>query len=307
VPLIAAHPTYGDLFQSAFGDPAITGERIALAIATYERTLVGNQTPWDRFVAGDNTAMTPGQTQGWNFFRASPCAACHTPPQFTNATYRNIGVRPSSDDTGREEVTGLASDAGKFKVPTLRGVGLKLTYMHNGVFSNLQDVVAHYRPNNPDIFRDNIDPILPVGVPPQVGPALIDFMANALTDPRVAAQTFPFDQPALHAGDLPQLSFDADKTTLRWPALSGVPSYVMYRGDLADLVDGNADGLPDAGYGVCVTGNDPDPADSVYVDTEVPSVGRGFFYVKGVRDGGTIRGLGVTSAVKPRVPAVGCP
>ena len=307
VPLVASHPTYHDLFQAAFGDPAITGERIALAIATYERTLIANQTPWDRFVAGNPAALSPGQTQGWNFFRTSPCAACHTPPQFTNATYRNIGVRPPPEDTGRQEVTGLNGDRGRFKVPTLRGVGLKTTYMHNGVFSTLPDVVGHYRPNNPAIFLDNIDPILPVPVPPQVGPALIDFLANGLTDPRVAAQTFPFDQPALHAGGLPQLSFDADKATLHWPALQGVPSYVMYRGDLADLVDGNADGLPDAGYGVCVTGSDPNPADSVFVDAETPAEGHGFFYVKGVRDGAAVRGLGVTSAVKPRVPAVECP
>jgi cytochrome c peroxidase len=306
-PLVASHPTYHDLFQAAFGDPSITGERIALAIATYERTLIANQTPWDRFVGGNPAALTPGQTAGWNFFRTSPCAACHTPPQFTNATYRNIGVRPPPEDTGRQEVTGLFGDRGRFKVPTLRGVGLKATFMHNGVFSTLPDVIAHYRPNNPAIFLDNIDPILPVPVPPQVGPALVDFLANGLTDPRVAAQTFPFDQPALHAGNLPQLLFDPDKTTLHWPALQGVPSYVMYRGDLADLIDVNADGLPDAGYGVCVTGDDPNPADTVFVDAETPAEGHGFFYVKGVKDGATERGLGVTSAVKPRQPAINCP
>ncbi|HTK76819.1 MAG TPA: hypothetical protein VL371_16250, partial [Gemmataceae bacterium] len=227
--------------------------------------------------------------------------------QFTNATYRNIGVRPPPEDTGRQEVTGLAGDRGRFKVPTLRGVGLKATYMHNGVFSTLQDVIGHYRPNNPAIFPDNIDPILPVPVPPQVGPALVDFLVNGLTDPRVAAQSFPFDQPALHAGGLPVLSFDADKATLHWPSLQGVTSYVMYRGGLADLVDGNADGLPDGGYGVCVTGDDPNPADTVFVDAEIPAAGQGFFYLKGVRDGGIVRGLGVTSAVKPRLPAADCP
>ena len=307
VPLIAAHPTYGELFQAAFGDPAVTAERIAKAIATYERTLVPNQTPWDRFVAGIPGAMTPGQTAGWNFFRGSPCAACHTPPTFSNFTYRNIGVRPPTEDPGRQNVTGLPGDRGRFKVPTLRGVGLKTTYMHNGVFSNLPDVVAHYRPGNPAIFLDNIDPILPVPVPPAVGPALIDFLANALTDPRVAAQTFPFDQPTLHAGGLQRLNFDPDKTTMRWPSLLGVPSYVMYRGSIADLVDFNADGLPDSGYGVCITDLDPNPADSIFVDAELPTEGQGFFYIKGVRDGGIVRGLGVTSAVKPRVPAAECP
>ena len=307
LPAIAAHPSYPDLFQAAFGDAAITGERIALAIATYERTLVGNQTPWDRFVAGVPGAMTPGQVAGWNFFRTSPCAACHTPPQFTNFTYRNIGVRPPAEDLGRQNVTGNVGDRGRFKVPTLRGVGLKATYMHNGQFNNLQAVIAHYRPANPAIFLDNIDPILPVPVPPEVQPALIDFMANALTDPRVAAQTAPFDQPVLHAGNFPELTFDPDKTTIRWPSLQGVASYVIYRGDLDDLVDANADGLPDFGYGVCFSGSDPNQADAVFLDAELPEAGHGFFYLKGVRDVGQIRGLGVSSAGRPRVPAASCP
>lgn len=307
VPAIAAHPTYPELFQAAFGDSAITGERIAHAIATYERTLTPTQTPWDKFIGGDNTAMTPGQVQGWTFFRGSPCAACHTPPQFTNATYRNIGMRPPADDTGRQEVSRLNQDRGKFKVPTLRGVGLKSTFMHNGGLTTLQAVIGHYAPGAPGVFLDNIDPILPVGVPPNVQPALIDFMANALTDPRVATQAFPFDQPALQAGNLPVLSFDADKSTIHWPPLSGVASFVMYRGDLADLVDADHDGLPDSGYGVCVTGNDPNPADTVYLDVDMPAEGQGFYYLKGVREGATVRGLGVTSAVKPRVPAASCP
>ena len=251
--------------------------------------------------------MTPGQTAGWNFFRGSPCAACHTPPTFSNFTYRNIGVRPPAEDPGRRDVTGFAGDRGEFKVPTLRGVGLKTTFMHNGVFSNLQHVVAHYRPGNPAIFLDNIDPILPVPVPPPSRPHLIDFMANALTDPRVAAQTFPFDQPSCTPAISPQLSFDADKTTMRWPPLSGVPSYVMYRGDIVDLVDADRTGCPipaTASASRRTIRTRRTPCSST---TRSPAEGRGFFYVKGVRDGSTIRGLGVTSAVKPRLPAVSCP
>jgi cytochrome c peroxidase len=318
VPMITAHKTYGELFQSAFGDPAITAERIAYAIATYERTLIPNQTPYDVFAAGGAVggpgSLTQGQVQGMNFFLGSPCNACHTAPLFTTVnpnnlalSYRNIGMRPPDEDTGREGTSGLFQDRGKFKVPTLRGVGLKTTYMHNGALTTLNQVIAHYAPGNPAVFLDNIDPILPVGVPPQVQPALIDFLANGLTDPRVAARTFPFDQPTLQAGNLPLLSFDADKATLRWPALQGITAYVMYRGNLDELVDADLDGLPDGGYGVCVSVNDPNTADNVYFDDSLPAEGHGFYYIKGVRDGGTIRGLGVTSAVKARVPAVSCP
>lgn len=306
---VASHTTYPELFQAAFGDPTITAERIAYAVATYERTLVANQTPWDAFVGGNPGALTPGQQQGWNFFRNSPCAACHTPPLFTNHTFRNIGVRPPAEDLGRQEVTGLEQDRGRFKVPTLRGAGLKTTFMHNGSLATLQDVLAFYRPNNPARFTDNLDPIVIPGVPvpPNVQPAVIDFLANGLTDPRVVGQTFPFDRPTLHGAAFDQLGFDGSKTTLRWPPLAGVSSYALVRGDLADLVDTNQDGLPDLGFGACVSGSDPNPADGVFVDPEMPESGAGYFYLKGVVEGGNVRGLGVTSAGRPRVPAAPCP
>lgn len=191
-------PTYPDLFSAAFGDPAITAERIAFAIATYERTLYPNQTPWDRFIAGEQNAMTPGQVQGWNALQASPCFACHTPPLFTNNSFQNIGLRPVPEDRGRQDVTGLAGDRGRFKVPTLRNVGLKPSFMHTGVFNNLNQVIGFYA-NGAAQFPDNKSPLLPIALPPQVVPAVIDFMANGLRDPRVAAEEFPFDRPTLHA------------------------------------------------------------------------------------------------------------
>lgn len=190
-------PSYPDLFATAFGDPAITAERIGYAIATYERTLVADQTPWDRFVAGDANAMTPGQVQGWNALRASPCVVCHAPPLFSDNLFQNVGLRPVPEDRGRQNVTGLPGDRGRFKTPTLRNVGLKPTFMHNGVFTALNQVIAFYA-NGAAQFPDNKSPLLPIALPPQVVPAVIDFMANGLTDPRVAAETFPFDRPTLH-------------------------------------------------------------------------------------------------------------
>jgi len=91
---LSVSPSYGSLFKAAFGDPAINGERIAFAIASYERTLVPDQSPWDRYIAGDSTAMTPAQAQGWSFFRTSACTICHPAPMFTNQSFRNIGIRP---------------------------------------------------------------------------------------------------------------------------------------------------------------------------------------------------------------------
>jgi cytochrome c peroxidase len=194
---LAGGATYPDLFNAAFGDSAITAERIAFALATYERTLPPNQTPWDAFRAGNNAALSQGQIQGMNTFQASPCAVCHAPPLFTNNTFQNIGLRPIAEDNGRQAVTGQNADRGRFKVPTLRNIGLKTTFMHNGQFTNLNQVIGFYA-NGAAQFPDNRSPLVPVALPPPTVPAVIDFLSNGLRDPRVAAQQFPFDRPTLH-------------------------------------------------------------------------------------------------------------
>jgi len=196
---VTARPTYAELFQNAFGSPQITASRMAQAIATYERTVIPNDTPWDRFIAGQQNAMTQGQIQGWNFFRNSGCSVCHPAPVFSNQTFRNIGVRPPDEDLGRQIVTNAAADRGRFKVPSLRNVGLRRSLMHNGQFTNVTDVIHFYRrtPGAAPMFNDNRDPAVPVGVPGNVVNALADFLNNGLTDARARDQAFPFDRPTL--------------------------------------------------------------------------------------------------------------
>lgn len=188
--------TYPELFARAFGDAEITAARIAMAIATYERTLVAEQTPWDAFVQGDTDAMTPQQAQGWQIFQNEQCTFCHIPPLFTDQSFRNIGLRPVSEDPGRQEVTGNFFDRGKFKVPGLRNAGLKQTFMHNGAFVTLGQVIQFYTSN--DHFLENIDGTIPgINIRPQdIGP-LADFIGFGLTDTRAAQGVFPFDQPDL--------------------------------------------------------------------------------------------------------------
>lgn len=235
-------PDYPALFAAAFGDPAITAERIALAIASYERTLVAGQTPWDRFQAGDASALTPAQLAGWNFLQGSRCVTCHAPPLFTDDSFRNIGVRPPAEDTGRFGVTGVQADLGRFKVPTLRNVGLKPSFMHNGRFVSLQQVLDFYQGiNGQQMFPQNLDPLVAGGiaVPRQLRGAVIDFLANGLTDPRVAAGLPPFDRPTLRGA----------------------------RGLCDDGLDNDGDGAADLADGDCV-----DPTDS----TEQTACGLGF-------------------------------
>ncbi|MBL4698321.1 MAG: hypothetical protein JKX70_05765 [Phycisphaerales bacterium] len=106
---------YPELFAQAFGDDQITAGRIGMAIATYERTLVPDQTPWDAVNDGDQNAMTLEQRAGFNSFTNSRCSACHVGPQFTGNGFRNIGLRPIGEDRGRFEITGNNPDRGRFK------------------------------------------------------------------------------------------------------------------------------------------------------------------------------------------------
>ena len=192
--------SYSDLFAWAFGDDQITAGRIGMAIATYERTLVPDQTPWDAVNAGNINAMTLQQRAGFNAFLNSRCSICHIGPQFTNNTFRNVGLRPIAEDAGRFVVTGNNPDRGRFKVPSLRNVGLRDRFMHNGQKNTLEEVFDFYaRRNGQQSFPQNRDPLLttPIAFPPNAQNNVIDFLRNGLTDPRVANETFPFDRPTL--------------------------------------------------------------------------------------------------------------
>ncbi len=204
---IAADPSYGDLFQTAFGDPEITPVRIGFAIATYERTLVPDQTPWDAFAAGNNNALTPQQRQGWDIFRnnGSRCDDCHRPPMFTDNNFHNLGLRPAAEDEGRRAVTGNQGDFGDMKTPSLRNIALRTTLMHTGGIIDIADALDFYtEANGHQHFTADQDGIPPNGapldsirIPRDARVALIDFLTNGLTDPRVAAGAFPFDRPTL--------------------------------------------------------------------------------------------------------------
>ena len=194
-----ARPGYPELFLSAFGTGAITADRIAKAIATYERTLIADQTPFDL------GTLTANQQQGLNRMVANNCTVCHVPPLFTGQGFRNIGLRPPTEDTGRQIVTGDAADRGKFKVPSLRNVALQTSFMHNGTFTTLQQVFGFYdRAPGTVQFTDNQDPIMAtVRIPPPDGAVVQDFLTNGLVDPRVRNETFPFDHPTLFSARAP--------------------------------------------------------------------------------------------------------
>ncbi|HEU5058028.1 MAG TPA: cytochrome c peroxidase [Kofleriaceae bacterium] len=216
---LCARPSYPELFEAAFGDPAITTRRIAFAIATHERTLISNQTPYDRFQDGDATAMTAQQQSGMDLFAAKGrCQRCHVPPLFASGQFVNLGLinfdNPGGDvgsdaphvDLGREEHTGLEADRGKFRTPTARNVALREAQgiLHDGIGdgASLEELMAAYNtPPKRDAHTDpRMDPAIEgnvLGLTGEEIAAINAFMREALTDPRVAAEQYPFDRPKL--------------------------------------------------------------------------------------------------------------
>lgn len=100
----------------------------------------------------------------------------------------------------------------------------------------------------------------------------------------------------------------SNKTTLTWTAIAGATRYNIYRGVVTGLTDANHDGLPDGGYGTCQNSRDPNLTDTQFIDTDVPTLAqKGFHYLVDYTTGGVEKGLGKTSAGKPRTVAAPCP
>jgi len=202
--LVEPQGGYPTLFENAFGSPAITPARIAFAIATYERTLTADQTPWDRAVRGEPDALTPAQQRGsLVFLTTARCACCHPPPLFGSAAYGRDGFSESVWDAGRFEVTGTEADRAAFRVPSLRGVGLREAggLLHDGVGAgrDLDTLLQHY--NDKPLFPSVVGLCVRTGayLSAEQLADLSEFLRGALTDPRAAAEAPPFDRPRLRS------------------------------------------------------------------------------------------------------------
>lgn len=187
---------YPALFNEVFGSSEITAARIAMAIASYERTLVSTQAPIDAVFAGTGT-LTPQEQQGQGVFLNNDCAACHSGNVFTDNNFRYIGVRPVPEDQGRFTQTGNNGDRGSFRTPSLRNVALRAPFMHNGRLETLADVVEFYNRGG-DFNAPNKDPrVRPRGLSAQQKAALVAFLSRPLTDTRVQEESGPFERPTL--------------------------------------------------------------------------------------------------------------
>jgi len=154
---LKAVPGYVERFKAVFGTADFTLDQATQAIATFERTILSGNSPYDRYQAGDEKAMSPEQVRGMDvFFKKAACDSCHLGFNFTDGSYENIGVGMDriAPDLGRYLITKKEEDRGAFKTPTLREVELTAPYMHDGSFKTLEDVVEHYDKggvNNPQL------------------------------------------------------------------------------------------------------------------------------------------------------------
>ncbi len=134
---------YREIFQRVFPGPGITGDGIMKAIATYERTLVSGTAPFDRWVMGDEQAISESAKRGFEFFNGGGgCSDCHSGWNFSDNQFYDIGL--SSSDEGRKAVTGNAADQQAFKTPGLRNIQQRAPYMHDGSMATLDEVIIHY-------------------------------------------------------------------------------------------------------------------------------------------------------------------
>jgi cytochrome c peroxidase len=131
-------------FTAAFpATPRVDAGNLAKAIATYERTFVSPETRFDRWIGGDEQALTASEIAGFRLFTGeAQCARCHGGFAFTDYAFYDIGL--PDDDRGRGAVLRLEAAEHAFKTPGLREIGRSAPYMHNGSLATLDDVIRHY-------------------------------------------------------------------------------------------------------------------------------------------------------------------
>jgi cytochrome c peroxidase len=166
-----ADPSYRAEFKKAFGADVITYEMVEKSIASFERTVVSGNSPFDRYLyGGDKKALSASAQRGLEVFRnpkKGNCAACHTIGEkyalFTDNKFHNLGVGVKLGingdveltDLGRFKVTNVEADKGAFKTPSLRNIALTAPYMHDGSHKNLKEVIDFYiGGGNSNPYRD---------------------------------------------------------------------------------------------------------------------------------------------------------
>lgn len=160
VATLNAIPGYREQFQRVFNQDA-TPDNVSKALATYMRTIISKDTPFDRWQRGDQSAISMEAQQGYQLFQNAKCDNCHSGFLFTDLQYHNVGIgmKAKTPDVGRFTVTKLERDTGAFKTPTLRDIGDSGPYFHDGSVATLEEAVrilVNGGIENPHLDRANI-------------------------------------------------------------------------------------------------------------------------------------------------------
>jgi cytochrome c peroxidase len=178
---LSAIPGYKTLFAKAYPGEPICDKTIAKAIATFERTVVSSDAPFDRWIAGDSQVISAQAKQGFDLFNGKAgCAQCHSGWNFTDGGFHDIGLADA--DLGRGALLKLDAMQHAFKTPTLRNAAVRAPYMHDGSESSLEAVIDFYDSGS-QTLRSSVSPeIRPLHLSAQEKSALISFI-QTLTSP----------------------------------------------------------------------------------------------------------------------------
>ena len=172
---------YRDWFEKAFPSKGISKETISKAIATYERTIVSSQAPFDLWINGEEDAISDSAKNGFTLFNGkAQCAACHTGWNFTDNKFHDAGVFDNVD-LGRYELTNQEYDKHAFKTPGLRNINERAPYMHDGSLVSLESVIVHYMSGG--MPRPSLSPLMsPIALNAEEMKDIIEFL-HTLTGP----------------------------------------------------------------------------------------------------------------------------
>jgi cytochrome c peroxidase len=195
---------YIEEFKDVFGTTPITVDQVAKAIAAYERTIVTTDSPFDRYVSGDRSALTKLEAQGLEIFNGKGhCSSCHWGSYFSDGRFHNLGVTAMAGqkpDDGRFAITKNPADKGAFKTPTIRDAAKRAPYMHTGGEKTLEDVVALYNKGG-GTDKSNLDPLMvPLGLSKKETAALVAFMRRAM----VSTNATVADEKPIPQSELPK-------------------------------------------------------------------------------------------------------
>jgi cytochrome c peroxidase len=190
--VLNAVPGYAAQFNAVFGTGA-TPDAIVKALASYLRTKVSTDSPWDRYEAGQRRAVSKDAIEGYALFMGKGrCAACHTPPFYGNSTFYNVGLEQgkATPDIGRSNVTKKPEDTSAFKTPSLRSVALSAPYFHDGSAATLEEAVRYMAGGGrPD---PNKSPLLaPTGLTDAEIGKLVAFLRSLTSEEPWEAPTLP--------------------------------------------------------------------------------------------------------------------